>query len=68
MNKKNKPVVSLTMDEAEKLGIVVCAHCGYPPNNHFGWDEADLKSGYSDCAHRECPGYKPKFRMGKTIR
>ncbi len=52
-------VVSLTMDEALDLGIVKCAHCGYPPNNHF----ANGKCAFDP----RCPGYVPKFRMGTAI-
>jgi hypothetical protein len=54
-------VVSLTMSEAEKLGIVKCKHCGYPRNNHF-------ENGKGTCAHAECPGFSPKFTMGRPIR
>ncbi len=55
----SKPVVSLTMAEAKKLGIVVCVNCGYPPNNHFA---------NGKCAHEaSCPGYSPKFKTGKTL-
>jgi hypothetical protein len=54
-------VVKLTMEQAEKLGIVKCAHCGYPPNNHFDWSPRP-------CAHdNSCPGYKASFRMGSPI-
>lgn len=56
-----KYVVKLTMEDCKKLGIVVCAHCGYPPNNHFDF-------GKRVCAHAPCPGYKVSFRYGKDIR
>ena len=49
------------MDEAKVLGIVRCKHCCYPPNNHFDF-------GKKKCAHNnKCPGYEPKFVMGKEI-
>lgn len=42
----------VTRDRALQLGLLTCAHCGYPENNHFDW------SPYP-CAHdTECPGYK----------
>lgn len=57
-----KYVVKLTMEEAESKGIVACAHCGYPRNNHFSW-------GKKTCAHDStCPGWKTAFRMGKAIK
>lgn len=59
----SKQVVSLTMQEAREAGIVVCKHCAWPPNNHFGNGEEGGK-----CAHdNRCPGYEPKFVMGKSL-
>ena len=55
-----KYVVKLTLEDALKMGIVVCAHCGYPPNNHFDFPPRT-------CAHAPCPGYKQSFRRGKAI-
>jgi hypothetical protein len=54
-------VVSLTMVQAQKIGIVKCKHCGFPRNNHFS-------HGKKVCAHAPCPGYAPKFTMGTPIR
>lgn len=59
-------VVKLTMEQALKLGIVVCANCGWPPNNHFSTINPP-RPGESACAHDKCPGYKVKFRMGTAI-
>lgn len=54
-------VVKLTLEEAEKLGIVKCIHCGYPRNNHFSF-------GKCVCAHDpKCPGYKRSFYYGKAL-
>jgi len=59
-------VVKLTMDDCKKLGIVVCANCGYPPNNH--WDETNEETVIgSACAHAPCKGYEPRFRYGKAM-
>jgi hypothetical protein len=60
-------VVSLTMDEAKKLGIVHCANCGWPPNNHWNDGPVNVSRGESACAHDKCPGYEPKFKMGKAV-
>jgi hypothetical protein len=50
------------MDQAKRVGIVVCKHCGYPPNNHFSENKGS-------CAHdNACPGYEPRFTMGKEIK
>lgn len=54
-------VVKLTRDQAEKLGILRCASCGYPRNNHFSF-------GKKVCAHSTiCTGWKPYFITGKPI-
>lgn len=45
-----KIVVTMTQNQAEKLGIVYCA-CGHRPNNHFSHDE-------KPCAHCPCTGYE----------
>lgn len=58
-------VVKLTMDQAKALGIVVCKHCGWPPNNHFDFTFNGKKM---PCAHdNTCPGYEARFRTGKAI-
>ncbi len=57
-----KQVVSLTLAEAESLGIVKCKHCGYPKNNHSN-DRKKL------CViNATCPGYKPRFTVGTEIK
>lgn len=54
-------VVKLTLEQAEQLGIVRCAYCGYPRNNHFDF-------GKRVCADSgTCPGYKRGFRVGKAL-
>lgn len=54
-------VVKLTLEQAEKLGIVKCESCGWPRNNHFDW-------GTMVCAHSVgCTGWKPRFTFGKAI-
>ncbi len=51
--------VEMTEEQARMLGIVHCAHCGWPPNNHFGNGERGGK-----CAHDpNCPGYKRKINL-----
>lgn len=62
----SKYVVKLTMEQAKRLGIVVCANCGYPANNHFSVNKLD-RLGRSACAHAMCEGYKPLFKVGKPI-
>lgn len=61
-----KYVVKLTMEEAEMCGIVKCANCGYPPNNHWTREPVKVKPPDSACAHAPCPSYKPLFRLGKA--
>jgi len=71
----SKYIVKLTMEEAQKLGIVRCGNCGYPPNNHFTLKPVKqtakmIREGIkapSACAFASCPGYQPKFTMGKVI-
>lgn len=67
-------VVKLTMDQAKQLGIVRCANCGYPPNNHFSeteksteWKSGGMGAMRSMCAHAFCKGYEPKFSLGMPI-
>lgn len=54
-------VVKLTMEQAVRLGIVKCASCGYPKNNHFDF-------GKKVCAHSVvCTGWKTKFVVGRSL-
>lgn len=54
--------VSFSREEALKLGLLVCADCGYPPNNHFDF-------GKRTCAHdSRCKGYRETVRYGREIR
>jgi hypothetical protein len=60
------------MQEAEALGIVACASCGHPRNNHW-------ENGKKYCAHclvwragpnehiRMCKGFKASFRYGVKL-
>ena len=51
--------IEMTLDQARALGIIRCAHCGLPPNNHWGNGE---RGGL--CAHdAKCPGYKQKIYL-----
>ncbi len=51
--------IEMTLKQARLLGLVVCAHCGLPPNNHWGDGERGGK-----CAHDpKCPGYEQKIRL-----
>jgi hypothetical protein len=64
---KAKNVVALTMRQAQRMGIVYCAHCGWRRNNHYRW-------GKKKCAFKErdgfkpCKGWKPKFMVGQVLR
>ena len=42
--------VTMTLDQAKKLGIVFCKNCSHPWNNHFEWDE-------QPCTRCECRCY-----------
>ncbi len=57
------------MNEAEKAGLVYCAHCGWPPNNHFDFGEKVCAhwplSGFKQV---KCPGFKAAFKLGSRIR
>lgn len=50
------------MAQARALGIVRCADCGWPPNNHWGNGKRGGK-----CAHDPaCKGYKQKICLPKV--
>ncbi len=52
--------VTMTMNQALKLGIIKCASCGLPPNNHF------MDQPGKPCAHdKSCTGYVPKIYLPK---
>lgn len=54
-------LVKFTREELLQLGLLVCKHCGWPPNNHFDF-------GKKECAHnKSCPGYEDKLRVGKLV-
>lgn len=55
-------LINIDREELLKFGMLVCKHCGWPPNNHFDWD-------HKPCAHdKNCPGYEEKLRgTGKII-
>lgn len=56
--------ITMTEEQARMLGIVHCAHCGWPPNNHFGNGEKGGK-----CTHdSKCPGYKRKINLPDPTR
>jgi hypothetical protein len=58
---KAELVVALTMKEAYQLGIVRCASCGFPHNNHFDFGERV-------CAHSsKCTGWVPRFTVGQDL-
>jgi hypothetical protein len=59
-------VVVLSMDEAKEVGIVICANCGYPPNNHWSETETSMLDE-SACAHAPCSGYEPTFTLGRKL-
>ena len=52
--------VALTAEEAMTLGVIVCANCGAPPNNHFD-------DGL--CAHSRARGtsWERRLRYGAPI-
>jgi len=51
----------LTRKEALEYDLLVCQHCGFPPNNHFDFEKRK-------CAHdNTCPGYQEVSKIGKLI-
>lgn len=55
-------LLEMTREAATREGLLVCAHCGYPRNNH--WDWAPYR-----CAHDStCPGYEEAARVGRLIK
>ena len=56
-------LIKMTREQALQFGLLTCKNCGLPPNNHFGNGKPGGK-----CAHRECPGYEEKARVGRLVR
>jgi len=54
--------VSFTKEEAEQLDLLVCANCGYRPNNHFSYRP------YLCAFSPNKTSYKQKLRIGKEIK
>lgn len=55
-------VIRFSREAALELGLLVCKHCGMPPNNHFEWSP-------KKCAHDpNCPGYEESARRGAIVR
>jgi NTP pyrophosphatase (non-canonical NTP hydrolase) len=49
----------MTRGQAVSLGLIYCASCGYPPNNHFLDQKEKL------CAHtNNCTGYVEAIKYG----
>lgn len=55
-------MIRLSRHDALQFGLLVCGHCGWPPNNHFDF-------GKKTCAHdSNCPGYKESARVGTIVK
>ena len=55
-------LIRLTRVQAERYGLLVCHHCGYPRNNHWN-------NGKKTCVRDgSCPGYKESSRVGRIIK
>lgn len=50
--------IILTRQQLLELGLITCANCGYPPNNHFD-------DGVGPCAHdSNCKQFSEKITVG----
>lgn len=62
----------ITREYALRAGLLTCANCGWPENNHFDFPHTDYKTGKTypigdfgkgGCANdHNCTGYKEVLR------
>ncbi len=54
--------IEMTRKEAKRMGLLRCADCGYPENNHFDFDNRP-------CAHDStCSGYQESSKIGRILK